>query len=880
MFALINFIRVFLLSAVLILVGCSLSTSDSVSPGNKPNPPGPVDPNENPEYELSINSNDCLRMMPDNDLQRQLKMDIDFGEASCVKRDLELGARADLRLPRMGFDDAESPIFYALDRSKLWHLKNKSPEFAVLKVLVEGGASLTVKNDQGLSPLRYALTQDSILSDYPLVPGYMIFSGKADLTEIDSQGLTLLHLTLSLGSETLTRQLIFKGIDINAMTRLGESPLQLAINKKLEDTAVLLVDRGAQVTGLDRNRNTVLHLAINKQLSKFFGKVIPLVSTTLLNTQNTDFETPLFAAVKANSVEMVRQLLAAGADAEVSDQNESPLHLALRKEYSLLTDLLLAKIKNFEAKDKEGRPLIFLAIKNKNMAVTNSLLSKRVDVSYKDTQGSTLLHWALMQKLHSIIDSLIDLGIAIDAVNSNQETALYTAVEVDDLIGFKALVNHGANTDVVINGSTALLYALAAEKSGEMIDILIDRTRNVNAQNTNGETALFLAIAQGSVAQAERLLARGANPEIATNDLRSPLGEAVKQDQIELAKTLIQKGARADRRDKNGQNLMHEAKSESMAQVLVQAKVAFDELDANGDSPLSLAVRNGRFPLVRFFVSQGANINWRSAKKETLVHVAVQENESNILLYLVELGIDVNAKDSEGQTALFDVSIEGILDILVRSGADVNSTNKKGISLLAVFIDGYKEYPYQNDLNLIEKLLRYRANPNVKDSDGELLLHAVVYFRPPGDRHLSRVKPAVFDASQLLKLFLEAESLSLELKDINDETAMHKVDTSEEASLLITAGADLNPINKDKKQTPLGKKQAELESWHQKQNRLKDEIAANEELKRSAESHGDHATVRRLEKLLMEQNAQLPYFDGEIVAAKSVIATIAEHGGR
>lgn len=170
---------------------------------------------------------------------------------------------------------------------------------------------------------------------------------------------------------------------------------------------------------------------------------------------------------------------------------------------------------------------------------------------------------------------------------------------------FRLLAQKSASVETIFDGQTLLIYALSQRKSPEIIDYLIQNSRNINAQNSNCETALLLAVDRGTPEQVRLLLDKGADLDIQDKDLRSPLSLAVQKDQVELVQTLLQKGARVGGRNKLGQNLMHSARSVRMAEILSNSSVVVDEPDAQGETPLSQAVRHGQLDLVRFFTSKG-----------------------------------------------------------------------------------------------------------------------------------------------------------------------------------------------------------------------------------------------------------------------------------
>ena len=128
----------------------------------------------------------------------------------------------------------------------------------------------------------------------------------------------------------------------------------------------LLLDKDAEVNVRDKSLSTPLHDAIK------FGSGIEVVrlllnrgaGRVLINARNKESKTPLQIALVMNrNEELVRLLLANGADVNLNDQRFTPLHDAIKFEYSSKTvRLLLDKVNKVYLRKFRHRK--FLAIRN------------------------------------------------------------------------------------------------------------------------------------------------------------------------------------------------------------------------------------------------------------------------------------------------------------------------------------------------------------------------------------------------------------------------------------------------------------------------------------------------------------------------------------
>jgi uncharacterized protein len=65
-------------------------------------------------------------------------------------------------------------------------------------------------------------------------------------------------------------------------------------------------------------------------------------------------------------------------------------------------------------------------------------------------------------------------------------------------------------------------------------------------------------------------------------------------------------------------------------------------------------LRAGKPALVDLLLKKGSNKEGRYLKKRSLLHVAVKENHIGLdtIKFLIDSGLDVNARDAEGKTPL------------------------------------------------------------------------------------------------------------------------------------------------------------------------------------------------------------------------------------
>ena len=141
------------------------------------------------------------------------------------------------------------------------------------------------------------------------------------------------------------------------------------------------------------------------------------------------------------------------------------------------------------------------------------------------------------------------------------------------------------------------------------------------------------------------------------------------------------------------------------------------------DANVSLMKAAGRGDLkqVRRLLGNGAQVNGRDSNGKTALHFAVHSKNVLVVDALIQAGADLDAKADGNVTALM-LSVDmafGDPDIalrLIRAGADVQAADTNGDTALIVATT-------ESSLEVVKALLEKGANPNAKGLGGETALH-------------------------------------------------------------------------------------------------------------------------------------------------------------
>eukprot|EP00043_Microstomoeca_roanoka_P012238 m.117643 g.117643 ORF g.117643 m.117643 type:complete len:1268 (+) comp15434_c3_seq3:95-3898(+) len=136
----------------------------------------------------------------------------------------------------------------------------------------------------------------------------------------------------------------------------------------------------------------------------------PVVSLNI-NSQNTNGFTPLLVAVRYGQVEVVRMLLAHGADvSRAVKQGLCSLHFACQYDHREIVKLLLAANVDVDSRDKYGTTPLHLAASNGHTECARLLLNAGAAINAVDSKGNTPLHRACRWGHAELVLTLLKFG--------------------------------------------------------------------------------------------------------------------------------------------------------------------------------------------------------------------------------------------------------------------------------------------------------------------------------------------------------------------------------------------------------------------------------------------------------------------------------------
>jgi len=394
-----------------------------------------------------------------------------------------------------------------------------------------------------------------------------------------------------------------------------------------------------------------------------------------------DGATTLHWASYWDDVETAQLLIGAGADVgAANDLGATPLWIASLNGSASMVRALLEAGADPNAALLAGESPTMTAARAGSPRVVEQLLAAGADPNASATRGQTALMWAVSQKHSEVVGVLLEYGADVNARSetwsqvmavsphsspANQQdvphggnTALTFAARVGDLSSARMLVNAGGDVNDADARGVSVMVLAAHSGFGDLVEFVLEEGADPNLAE-GGFSALHVAIMRRDEHMVSRLLARGADPNIRLTNW-TPTRRASADWSLHPALIGATPFWLAARFSQPGvMRLLTEHGADPLFVHEVRYVTAAGSYGAAGKqeatTTLMAAVGMGGSRRMRAFVAADP------AELEALTLEAVQ--------FLVELGVDVNATDLEGQAAADARSYPSVREFLAAEAA-------------------------------------------------------------------------------------------------------------------------------------------------------------------------------------------------------------------
>ena len=297
---------------------------------------------------------------------------------------------------------------------------------AVEQLLAAGAEPNSVEVDSGQTALMWAAAG----GHWEIVD--LLIGAGADVNASSSGKFTPLMFAARTGDLKSAELLLDAGAEVNVATEDGLSPLLIASasldaitgsdyrlvveESQHESLGALLLDRGADVTQSDQYGMTALHYAVEMNKPSLLRALLkrdadpnaqltqglPFRRGDYVGREAYDGASPFWLAARLGNVEMMRELLDAGADPE------------LRQAWGVTPTMVAAGVTQTDSRIANEEKLI--------QALELLVLEIKTDIHSVDRSGQTAVHGAANVSGNEIIKFLVAEGADPEAVDSRGRT--------------------------------------------------------------------------------------------------------------------------------------------------------------------------------------------------------------------------------------------------------------------------------------------------------------------------------------------------------------------------------------------------------------------------------------------------------------------------
>ena len=315
---------------------------------------------------------------------------------------------------------------------------------------------------------------------------------------------------------------------------------------------------------------------------------------------------------------------------------------------------------------------ITLAFDNINIELLAELTKKSNEdlTTMKNSQQKSLLTFAIEKESKELVENLL---------KKTEKNFLNTNNVGKSAISF------------VFNKIGNIVDPTSKKNNVEILIMLIKNGANLDIINTKGDTLLTFAVERENKELVELLLTKGINIHAVNSQRKSAIELAFQQkkykDHENVLIALIKSGAKVDIINTKGDTLLIFAADrgfQDLALLLIEGNNNdVNAVNAREKAAIDFALQSENIKIIEALVNAGANINVVDQDKNTLLMIAAKTGTKaqNLITQLIQKGIDVNASNDNGKTAI-DFAIESgnakIISTLQKAIKSLKDKNKPG----------------------------------------------------------------------------------------------------------------------------------------------------------------------------------------------------------
>ncbi|KAF8557484.1 ankyrin [Imleria badia] len=607
-----------------------------------------------------------------------------------------------------------------------------------IQVLIDAGCNPSTCNLAGETPLHLAIRRGYVsIVEYllalhvPLPPDILLTASKspepaiiplliskgADVHVVAANGDTPLHRALDTlmanteGRLNCVKELIDAGCNPWLRNADGKTPFDLAIDNV--HLSVIQYLHGTLNSPLSPN----ILLSVACRESRL---AIPVVQFLINKGADIRVARPsgdtllhITAVLLLSGVECLRRIklfVNAGCDPHACNlAGETPFHIAAQRGHIEVMEYLISLGISVPS------DIMITQFEGSLLHRLNSvpfLLDKGGDVHAVAKNGDTLLHLsARLDTEHGALElakHLVQAGCAPCALNSKQETPLHIAARS----GFTSVVKYFLSLNITLPPGILIAASTGPFLKAKLIRYLVQEGATVSVTTSDGDTPLHLLLARGDE---DVLIA----------------GDELEDDRLEGIKVLVDSGCDPRAENTAGETPLHAAARSGFTNVLEYL------LSQGVPLPRDILLASEIATTLRFFLAKGLGLRTVAPDSVTDLMCRVlnspwKSDPVEFARVLISAGWDPSAKNSAGETIMHAAARRSNINA-IRFFLSQDVPPPSDILLAAVSHPARANAPPPNFASVLEAavrltrlLIREGAGVNFAASNGDTPLHLAI----------------------------------------------------------------------------------------------------------------------------------------------------------
>jgi ankyrin repeat protein len=462
-------------------------------------------------------------------------------------------------------------------------------------------------------------------------------------------------------------------INIEIENNQKETAIFYAIHSKSSAILQLLIEQKININHLNIYKRTALQDAVigaNNRIVNYLIQVTSSLSNCDIHGNNL-----IFDAVANGNIDIIKKI--GSIDKininQINEDGNTILHKESVIKNTDLSILLMELGANPTILDKKGKSFLFYSISKgiDSLQIIEKAISLKYNINLKSAEKTTLL----MESITCLLN-----------VPKENELLRNSHLEMS-----KELIRLGVNVDSLDNKNENAFFLATRSEDIELINIFLENSKiNLNHENIEGETVLSILVLNG-IRNNELIklyLKNGANP-----NLENKFGKSI----IEILIDIILYSQNRKELDFNYEILLNEDAEYPtvLESILKNTNIDINKFNSKGEPLFFDSILHFNFKLFKILRTKTINLNTKDKDGNNIIFKLMECNYKNQIkdkkLYLntikslINSGIDINARNNEGLTALHLAIVEKCeytIRLLLEMRADCLATDNKGRTIM------------------------------------------------------------------------------------------------------------------------------------------------------------------------------------------------------